>query len=106
MRNVPVTWDDTRFIQGEPGKETVLGRRNKNTWYIAGANGENRQKNMSLQLPFLNGNYKAVIFSDGTTGKEIKVSETDLKKNGTINIAVLPNGGFTVVLTPEEATNK
>jgi hypothetical protein len=106
MRNVPVTWDDIRFIQGEPGKETVLGRRNKNTWYIAGANGENRQKNMSLQLPFLNGNYKAVIFSDGTTGKEIKVSETDLKKNSTINIAVLPNGGFTVVLTPEEAPNK
>lgn len=100
MRKVPTTWDDTKFIQGEPGKETVLGRKSKNTWYVAGANGEDVQKNINLKLPFLHGNYKAMIFSDGNAAREIKVSETTLKNDGSIDISLLPNGGFTVVLTP------
>jgi hypothetical protein len=103
MRTVPTTWDDTKFIQGEPGKETVLARRNGNSWYVAGANGEDVQKTIALQLPFLNGNYKATIFSDGSAAREIKVSEATAQKNGVININVLPNGGFTVVLTPASA---
>ena len=103
MRTVPTTWDDTKFIQGEPGKETVLARRNKNTWYIAAANGEDSQKTITLKLPFLSGNYKATIIADGSAAREIKVSEMNVTKNGTINIDMLPNGGFTVVLTPQVA---
>ncbi len=100
MRNVPTTWDDTKFIQGEPGKETIVARRNKNTWYVAGANGEDLQKTITVQLPFLSGGYKATVFSDGTASREIKVSEMNVNKNGPININMLANGGFTVVLTP------
>lgn len=39
MKQVPTTWDETRFIDGYPGRYIVLARRHGNTWYIAAANG-------------------------------------------------------------------
>ncbi|MDE5988594.1 MAG: glycoside hydrolase family 97 protein, partial [Duncaniella sp.] len=38
MKAVPTTWDDTRLIDGYPGKYVVLARRHANKWYIAGVN--------------------------------------------------------------------
>ncbi|MBD0366130.1 MAG: glycoside hydrolase family 97 catalytic domain-containing protein, partial [Flavisolibacter sp.] len=101
MRSVPTVWDDTKFVQGEPGKETVLARRKGDTWYIAGASGMDMQQNLQLQLPFLTGSsYQASVFSDGTSAREIKVSNTSVKKGGTLDITVLPKGGFVAVLKP------
>jgi hypothetical protein len=103
IRTVPVVWDDTEFLQGSPGKETVLARRKGNKWYIAGASGVNAQTTISLQLPFLDKRYKAQVFSDGRTSKEINSWETSVEKNGSLSITVLPKGGFVVVLSPEQA---
>ena len=38
MKQVPVTWDETRFIEGYPGKYIVLARRHGDTWYVAAVN--------------------------------------------------------------------
>jgi len=99
MGMVPNTWDETKFISGEPGKDIVLARRNNRTWYIAGINGEATEKNLSVELSFLAGlDYKVTIFSDGSNPREIKTAESDLAK--TIPIKMLPKGGFVVVLEP------
>jgi len=101
MRNVPVAWDDTKFIQGEPGKETVLARRKGTVWYIAGATGESTPKTITLNMGFLkSSNYTMRLFSDGTSAREIKITESDLDKNGTM-VNLLPDGGFVLVLTPK-----
>lgn len=101
MKTVPTTWDETKFVRGEPGKETVLARRSGKTWYVAGSNGEGRSKTLSLSLPFLTAqSYRASVFSDGASAREIKASESAFKKNGTYKVNVLPNGGFVMVLTP------
>ena len=36
MKDVPTLWDETRFIDGYPGKYVILARRSGNKWYIAG----------------------------------------------------------------------
>ena len=36
LKEIPSTWDETRFIDGYPGKFVVLARRNGDRWYIAG----------------------------------------------------------------------
>jgi hypothetical protein len=101
MKMVPTTWDETKYIQGEPGKEMILARRNGNTWYVAGINGENLQKNFSLQLPFLKGSsYKASMFTDGRHSREIESNEMQWKKGSPVDINLLPNGGFVLVLQP------
>ena len=40
MKDVPVVWDDVRFIGGYPGKSVVLARRSGDLWYVAGINAE------------------------------------------------------------------
>ncbi|WP_423146159.1 glycoside hydrolase family 97 catalytic domain-containing protein [Rubrolithibacter danxiaensis] len=103
LRKVPTTWDDTKFVQGEPGKETVIARKNGNNWYVAGASGNDQAIKINLKLPFLNGKtYKAILFSDGKAGREIKVTETHLDRKSSLDIDVLPHGGFTLVLSPTE----
>jgi len=36
MKDVPTMWDETRFIDGYPGKYVILARRSGDKWYIAG----------------------------------------------------------------------
>ena len=36
MKDVPTLWDETRFIDGYPGKYVILARRSGDKWYIAG----------------------------------------------------------------------
>ena len=38
LREVPTTWDETRYIDGLPGEYVVLARRNGDRWYVAAAN--------------------------------------------------------------------
>jgi hypothetical protein len=38
LREVPTTWDETRYIDGLPGEYVVLARRNGDKWYVAAAN--------------------------------------------------------------------
>jgi hypothetical protein len=99
MKIVPTTWDETKYIQGEPGKEMVLARRKGTTWYVAGINGENLQKNVSLQLPFVKGStYNASLFTDGASSREIGSSEMTWKKGKKVDVSILPNGGFVMAL--------
>jgi Uncharacterized conserved protein len=38
MKEVPTTWDETRLIEGYPGRYIVLARRQGATWYVAAIN--------------------------------------------------------------------
>ena len=40
MREVPTTWDDTKYIDGYPGKNAVIAREKDGVWYIAAINAE------------------------------------------------------------------
>ena len=40
MKQVPTTWDETRFIDGYPGKYCVMARRSGTSWYIVGINAD------------------------------------------------------------------
>lgn len=102
LKKVPNTWDDTRFIQGEPGSGIVLARRSGNVWYIAGLNGENSAKPVSFKLSFLkNISYQTILFSDGANSREIKTTVAAHKNSDAVSIAVLPKGGFVMVAKPQ-----
>ncbi len=38
VKEVPTTWDETRYISGFPGETVVLARRNGEKWYVAAVN--------------------------------------------------------------------
>lgn len=64
MRNVPTTWDETRFIDGYPGKYVVLARRHGNTWYVAAINATDKPMKLNVELPMLNGK-EVTVYNDG-----------------------------------------
>ncbi len=55
MKNVPTTWDDTKFIDGYPGKYAVIARKHAGKWYIAGVNAEPGTKDIAIDLSHLTG---------------------------------------------------
>lgn len=94
LRDLPVAWDDVRFIQGFPGKEAVIARYGSNKWYVAGINGENTGKSWRIDPATFDGVSRARLFADGPHGG-IQVSDIPLAPT---SIDLKPNGGFVMVL--------
>jgi len=102
LSDVPNAWDDTKYIQGEPGKEVILARRKGKNWYIAGINGENKSKNYTIELPFLYSRnaFHGTIYTDGNTPREIKHRDIVQEKGNKLTVSMMPKGGFVMVLKP------
>lgn len=92
LRNVPTTWDETVFIDGYPGKYSVLARRQKQKWYVAGVNAEKTAKVLKLKLPMLAG--QTITMYNDKADKETYTSNLKVSKNGQLSITIQPNGGF------------
>ena len=48
LSHLPSIWDETRFVSGYPGESAVIARRSGSTWYIAGINGTDEEKEITL----------------------------------------------------------
>jgi hypothetical protein len=92
MRNIPTTWDETRFIDGFPGKYSVLARRNGNKWYIAGVNAEKEVKKLQLKLPMLAGQ-EVSFYNDKKDGSPSMKTVT-IPESGNFSVDIQPKGGF------------
>nr|AIA95670.1 Glyco_hydro_97 [uncultured Rhodothermus sp.] len=66
MQTIPSVWEDFRFIDGYPGKFVILARKSGNHWYLAGINGEPKEKSLTLDLSFLPATATAESITDGT----------------------------------------
>lgn len=99
MKNVPTTWDETRFIEGYPGKYVILARRNGNTWYIAGVNAEKEQKTVTLDLSAFMGNGdKVKLYKDNLRDQDpVLVSQYKVRDNKKVKITMSSSGGFVIV---------
>ena len=68
LKSVPGVWDDTKFLDGYPGKFAVLARRGEGRWYVAGINGETTRRKLRLDLSELNVRGSAKLITDGDGG--------------------------------------
>ena len=93
MKEVPTTWDETRFLGGYPGKNVVLARRHGNTWYVAAINAEATPFTFDFDFSLLNikGN-TAECFSDDKT-LAFSASQLKASKKGIIRLTIPQNGG-------------
>ena len=94
MKEVPTLWDETVFIDGYPGKYSVIARRHQNQWFVAGVNAENAVQKLTLKLPMLAGKSVRLINDDSkgeTSEKTITVG-----KNGELKIEIQSEGGFVI----------
>ncbi len=94
MKEIPTTWDETRYIDGFPGKYAVIARRHGEQWYIAGVNALEEALELELSLPMLGGK-KVSIYSDNTN-LEALVSSNKINKNGKVTVTLQPKGGVVI----------
>lgn len=79
LKSVPTTWDETLYIDGYPTKHAVLARRHGNNWYVAGLNGENTPKVLTLNLPMFAGK-EITYYTDAAPKKNSTEPLTPVKK--------------------------
>lgn len=95
MKQVPTTWDETRFIDGYPGRYIVLARRHGNTWYIAAANATVEPLKLKLDLPMLAGQEVSLYSDDKKMQPQLKLQR--IKADGSLQLTVQPQGGAVIV---------
>lgn len=95
MKQVPTTWDETRFIDGYPGRYIVLARRHGNTWYIAAANATAEPLKLKLDLPMLAGQEVSLYSDDKKMQPQLKLQR--IKADGSLQLTVQPQGGAVIV---------
>ena len=105
LRELPTTWEETRFIDGYPGKYVILARKATNgRWYIAGLNALKEPLTLTLDLSTFRsalplGSSKNCQFStcyvDSKTG-EPTLTPLKLNKKGLVKLTIQPNGGFII----------
>ena len=94
LRQLPATWDETKFIDGYPGKYVVLARKNGADWYIAGLNAQKEPLKLNLQLPMFAGK-TATLYVDNQKGEPTKTT-VKVDKKGIAKVTIQPNGGLII----------
>ena len=92
--NLPTVWDETHLLSGYPGESVVMARRNGKTWYIAGINGTNQEKELTIDKKAIGKFSKATLFDDTSKG-DWNIHQ--IKKLPT-SIICQPRGGFIIVI--------
>lgn len=94
LKTLPTTWDETRFIDGYPGKYVVMARRHGSQWYIAGLNALKEPVKLAIDLSNYNVNTLLTDVMNKKT-KEVTPVQMTVKKNkkNITTIEIQPNGG-------------
>src|SRR5262245_6821598 len=101
LKQVPTAWDETRVLSGEPGDTVVIARRSGGAWYIAGINGKDIPRDISVHLDFLkDGQWRGVLIQDGGQDRQFEARETDrpVTPDRIIGFRLRPRSGFAIRL--------
>ena len=107
IKDVAVDWDDSKYIEAEPGDYITVARKAKGTdnWFVGGKCDENGHKAV-VKLDFLDKGrkYECTIYADAkdadyeTNPKAYTITKKTVKKGDTFKITEARGGGFAVSL--------
>ncbi len=98
MKRVPSVWDDTKFLDGFPGKFVALARRGDGRWFIAGLNGEATPRELTLDLSRLTGAIgTGTLITDGPA-QRFQQQAVTIGGDRQFTLTLGPHGGFVLVL--------
>lgn len=107
IKDVAVDWDDSKYLEAEPGDYITVARKAKGTdnWFVGGKCDENGHKT-TVKLDFLDKGkkYECTIYADAKDAhyeknpKAYTITKKTVKKGDTIKLTEAPGGGFAVSL--------
>ncbi|HEV2133550.1 MAG TPA: glycoside hydrolase family 97 catalytic domain-containing protein [Terracidiphilus sp.] len=106
IRDVPVSWDETRVLNGRPGKFITIVRRHGAEWDLGSmTNWESRT--IQVPLSFLSeGAYTAQVYEDAsdaaTNPKNVTVRSIDVAASTKLTLHLAPGGGAAIRFIPKK----
>jgi len=95
LKNVPVTWDDTKLLDGYPGGKVIMARRKEDQWYLGGLNGLDEVKILTVNFDFLEeGIHSLHLIKDGASDTIFAPDSLKVVHGDSLSISCLPRGGF------------
>ncbi len=96
LEECPSAWDETRLVEGEPGRFVTMARRSGVDWFV-GAICADAPRTATIPLIFLaDGPYVADIYRDGTSASQQVVEHRNVDKTTVLAIPLLANGGCAI----------
>lgn len=105
MVKVPTVWDETFGLLGSVDEYVAVARRKGDVWHLA-VIGNWEPRELTLDLDFLKGAYRAEIFADGINADRDATDytrEVRTVRGGTsLTVRLSSGGGWTARLTPKK----
>lgn len=99
LAGLPAAWDDTRLVSGYPADHAIIARRSGRTWYVAGINGTDAERDFDLSsLPAMVGPVGRVsCFFDADEDRAWALQQ---RHTLPARVHVRGRGGFVLVVSP------
>ncbi len=111
IKDVPVDWSDSRYLEAEPGDYITVARKDKHSddWYVGGITDENARV-AEINFSFLpeGVNYEATIYADGKDAHYIdnpqsyNITTKKVNRKTRLKQHIAPGGGFAIRLVPQK----
>lgn len=104
FEQLTTTFDETRVLDGYPGENIVIARRNGDKWWVAAMTGNSARK-QKIDFSFLDSGkkYKAEIYTDDpkvNTNTHVKCSGKTVKKGDKMEFNLSDRGGVAIKIEP------
>lgn len=102
LMEVPNVWDNTKLVDGYPGKDLIIARNKGNAWYIGGISAGRYPEEKTLTFSYLpeNVKYRLTLIADGEHDKKLVTQYMLVDKSSTVKVRLLGRGGFAASLKP------
>ena len=109
IKDVPVDWERSEYLDAEPGQYVVVARqdRNSDAWYVGGVtNGEARDYTLRFDYLQPGVTYKATLYADApdtdylTNPEAYRITSFDVTSASTLPVHMAAAGGFALSLRP------
>ncbi len=109
IKDVAVDWDDSKYLEAEPGEYITVARKAKgtNNWFVGAITNEN-SRNTTVKLDFLDNNrkYQAILYADApeadfkTNPAAYVISKQLVDNKSVLNLKLAPGGGSAISIMP------
>lgn len=105
IKDVPVEWKTSKYLEAEPGRYITIARKDKNSssWFVGNVNGtEVRTSKIKLDFLEKGKKYIATIYADAkeahykTNPQSYTITKKEVTNKSTLNITSKEGGGFAV----------
>ncbi|MNX98801.1 Retaining alpha-galactosidase precursor [compost metagenome] len=105
IKDVAIDWDDSKYLEAEPGHYVTVARKakGKDNWFVGNVNGENsRVSNIKLDFLEKGKKYEATIYADAkdahykTNPQAYTISKVTVTSKSKLSQLSAPGGGYAI----------